>query len=543
MRNAVALGFLILAAAACESGPGEAKQPPVLTITSPARSLIQSQAGKLTVTGTAVPGAHGDALAKVMVNDVAATLSPDGSFTAAIDIPQGATLIQTVATDVNGVAVSDTRAIQAGALHPVGTNIDRAVAAAISADAFAKLSNAAGPIIKGLDMPAMLRPLQPMLSLGGSLANLKLSVDNLRFSDIKVALVPVAGGISFSAEIDGLDIPARIDYAGTLVPDGSTQVRVTADKITIAGTLNVTPNGMAGFKIKLTNPDVHITNADLSASGLPGLILDLLDANKVINTVAPVGAELAMGPLVNLALGALAGPKSLDVLGKKLDLQVAPSLVDFSPDGGVVEMNMKAMLQGADASPGFIFTDHAAPVMDRVVGLQIGLSGNLANELLAELHALGALNLSMPQNAGVFDTAQIQLTMPPMISADASDGEMRVVLGDMFATFTSHGTPVGKAAINAKVELKIAPVAGGGAVALQLGKPEIHVDTLDDVANTTGLGDKDLAAATAAVLGAQIDAITKLLVAIPIPSIAGLSLHDLSISGDDGYVMLSGQLD
>jgi len=542
MRNVVTIGFVLLAAAACESGPGEAKQPPVLTITSPARSLIQGQAGRLTVTGTATPNAHGDALAAVMVNDVAATLSPDGSFSAMIDIPQGATLIQTVATDVNGLSVSDTRAIQAGKLHPVGTSIDRAVAAAISSDAFAKLSNAAGPIIKGLDMPAMLRPLQPMISLGGSLANLKLSVDNLKFSDIKVSLVPVAGGLSFSAEIDGLDVPGRIDFAGTLVPDGSTTVRVTADKITIAGTLHVTPNGMAGFKTKLTNPDVHITNADLSASGLPGLILDLLDVNDVINTIAPVGAELAMGPLVNLALGALAGPKQLDVLGKKLDLQVSPSVVDFTADGGVVEMSMKAMLEGSEASPGFIFTDNAAPVMDRVVGLQIGLADDLANEMLAELHALGALNLSMPQNAGVFDTAQIQLSLPPMISADASDGEMRVVLGDMLATFTSHGTPVGKAAINAKVELKISPVVGGGAVALQLGKPEIHVNTLDDVANTTGLTDKDLAAATAAVLGAQIDAITKLLVAIPIPSIAGLQFHDLSISGDDGYVMLSGQL-
>lgn len=543
MRNVVTLGFLVLAVAACESGPGEAKQPPLLTITSPARSLIQSQAGQLTVTGTAMPNAHGDAIAKVTVNDVAATLSGDGAFTAVIDVPPGATLIRTVATDVNGLSVDDTRAIQAGVLHPVGSTINRAVAAAISADAFTKLSAAAGPILKGLDLGAMLKPLQPMISLGGSLANLKLSVDNLKFSDIKISLDPVNGGLAFGAEIDGLDVPGRIDYAGTLVPDGTTTVRVTAQKITIAGTLDITPNGMAGFKTRLTNPDVHITGADLSASGLPGLILDLLDVNAVINTIAPVGAELAMGPVVNLALGALAGPKTLDVLGKKLDMQVSPSVVDFTSDGGVVEMNMKAMLQGSEASPGFIFTDNAAPAMDRVVGLQIGLADDLANELLAEMHALGLLDLSMPQNAGVFDTAQIQMSLPPMISADAGDGEMRVVLGDMFATFTSHGTPVGKAAINARVELKIAPAPGGGAVALQLGTPEIHVNTLDDVANTTGLADKDLAAATAAVLGAQIDAITKLLVAIPIPSIAGIQLHDLSIAGDDGYVMLSGQLD
>jgi Glucodextranase, domain B len=545
MRNVVTIstGFIVLAVvAACETGPGRAKEPPALTITSPVRSLIQGAAGKLAVTGSAQPSPEGDAVAKVMVNDVQATLQPDGSFSAMVDIPAGATLIQTVATDVNGISATDTRAVQAGRLHAVGTNIERAVAAAISANGFAKLSAAAGPILKGLDLTAMLRPLQPMLSLGGSLANLKLSVDNVKFSDVKISLVPVAGGLSFRAEIDKLDVPAHIDYAGTLVPDGTTTIRVTADKIVVAGTLHIAPNGMAGFKTTLGSPDVQITNPDLSASGLPGLILDLLDVNKVLTTVVPPVAELAMGPLVNLALGALAGPKQIDLLGKKLDMQVSPAMVDFTADGGVVEMNMKAMLEGSEQSPGFIYTDNGTPSLDRVYGLQIGLADDLANEMLAEMHALGMLNLSMPQNAGVFDTAQIQLTMPPMISADAADGEMRVVLGDMFATFTSHGTPVGKAAINARIDLRIAPLAGGSAVALQLGTPEIHVNTLDDVANTTGLADKDLAAATGAVLGAQIDAITKLLVAIPIPSIAGLQFHDLSISADDGYVMVSGQL-
>jgi hypothetical protein len=545
MRNlATSSSVLVLLAtlAACESGPGQPKDPPVLAITSPARSQIQGGAGKLTVTGSAQPNAGGVAVTKVMVNNVEATLQPDGSFSAVIDVPQGATLIETVATDANGVSATDTRAVAAGRLHAVGTNLDRAVAAAISAKGFAKLSAAAGPLIKGLDIMAMLKPLQPMLSLGNSLANLKFSVDSLRFSDVKVSLVPVKGGLSFSAEIDKLDVSAHIDFAGTLVPDGTTTGRLTADKITVAGTLNIAPNGMSGFKTTLSNPDVHIVNPNLSVSGLPGLILDLLDVNKLISAIAPKVAELAMGPVVNLALGALAGPQRLDVLGKKLDLQVAPSLVDFTPDGGVVEMNMKALLEGSESSPGFLFTDNAAPVMDRVYGLQIGLADDLANELLAELHAVGALNLSMPQNAGVFDTAQIQLTMPPMISADASDGEMRIVLGDMFATFTSHGKPVGKAAINAKIDLKIAPVAGGSSVALQLGKPDIHANTLDDVPNTTGLADRDLAAATTAVLGAQIDAITKLLVAIPIPSIAGLQFHDLAITGDDGYVMVSGTL-
>jgi hypothetical protein len=142
----------------------------------------------------------------------------------------------------------------------------------------------------------------------------------------------------------------------------------------------------------------------------------------------------------------------------------------------------------------------------------------------------------------VFDAVQIQMSLPPMISADASDGQMRLMLGDMLATFTRSGAPVGKAAINARVDLKIAPGPGSGSVALQLGAPEIHVDTLDDVPNTTGLSGPDLANATAVGLGAQIDAISKLLVAIPVPSIAGLTFRNLSLAGSDGYVLVSGQL-
>ncbi|HMG56538.1 MAG TPA: hypothetical protein VK601_23725 [Kofleriaceae bacterium] len=545
MRNhTVSTGLVLLLATVggCEAGPGSAKEPPVLTVTSPARSTIRGEGGQITVIGTALPSAQGEAVDKVLVNNVQATLTPDGAFHALIDVGAGAQLIQTVARGVNGATVSDTRSIQTGQLHPVGANIGRAVAAALSADAFAKISAAAGPIIQGLDVPAMLAPLQPMVSAGGSLASLKLFVENLEFTDIKISLVPVQGGLAFSAAITKLDVPAQMKVAGALVPDGTISVRVTADKITVAGTLNVTPNGMAGFKTTLINPDVGITNSHL-AGLLPDPIIDLFDLDSAIAFVASKGAELFMGPLVNQALGALGGPQHLDVLGHQLELQVAPSVVDFTPDGGVVELDMKALLAGSEASPGFIQTDNGAPGMDASHGFQLGLADDLINELLAELHALGTLNLSMPQAAGVFDTVQVKMTVPPMISADAADGEMRVVLGDMFATFTSHGTPVGKAAINARIDLKIAPlVAGGSAVGLQLGTPEIHVDTLDDIANATGLDSSDLSKATAACLGAQIDALTKLLVAIPVPSLAGLQLRDLSIGADDGYVMISGTL-
>jgi hypothetical protein len=305
----------------------------------------------------------------------------------------------------------------------------------------------------------------------------------------------------------------------------------------------VTPNGMNGFTTKLDNPDVQITGLDVSASGLPGAILKLFDFNSVIGLVAGKAAELAMNPLMNQALGALGGPQTLDLFGKQLTMQMAPSAIAFVEGGASLTMSLKVLLGGSEQSPGFIFTDNGAPSLNPTQGFQLGVADDLANEMLAELSQIGMLNLKVPAEGGTFEEAQIQMNLAPMISADASDGQMRLVLGDMYATFLHNGAAVGKAAINAKVDLKIAPVSNGYGVALQLGVPEIHVDPLDDVANTTGLDSDSLGRAVAACLGSQIDAITKLLVAIPLPQISGLQVRNLSIGSDAGYVMIRGQFD
>jgi hypothetical protein len=549
LRLVIALAAMVSITAAgtgCETGPAQEKEPPILTVTAPARSLVRGEAGPLMVSGTVAPNDHGDAVDKVLVNNVQATLTPDGKFHALIDIPEGATLIHTVARDATGAAATDTRAVHAGQLRAVGATIPSAITAALSADTFAKISRAAGPILKGVDMKAMLAPLNPMVHVddpdGEDCAFARVFVDDLQFSDVRLSLAPVASGLSFSAEIDGLDVPARARYA-VLCATFSNALRITADRIAIAGTLSVTPNGMAGFATKLNNPRVTVTGFHLSASGIPGDILDGLHLDSAIQFIVAKGAELAMNPLMNMALGALAGPQQLDVLGKQLQIQVAPSAISFAPTGAVLSMNMKALFAGSEASPGFIYTDNGSPAMAAGRGFQLGVADDLVNELMAELQAVGALDLTMAKPTQAFDATQLHLTLPPMISADAADGTMRLVLGDLFATFTSRGTPVARAAINAKVDLKIAAAVNGGSVVLELGKPEIHVDTLDDIANATGVGDDDLATATAASLTAELATLTTLFAAIPLPAIAGLSVRDVSLGSDDGYVMMNGRFD
>jgi hypothetical protein len=542
MRNQLAFILLAASVTACGAGAAAPIDPPVLTVTSPTRALVQNQAGTVTVTGTVAPNANGDVVKTLTVNDTPVTLGADGVFTASVPVGDGATLIQTVATDERGGVATDVRAVQAGTLHPVGSNVPAAVTAAMSADSFAKLSAAAGPIIQGLDIGKLIAPMQPMLNFGSTCAaEGSASVDDVKLGDVKVSLAPAAGGLQFSAELDQVSVPGHANYKVICI-SGSSSFTITADKIVVAGTLDVAPNGMSGFTTKLIKPDVQLTNFNVAATGLPGDILKLIDFNGLISAVVPTVAELAMGPLVNQALGALSGPQQLAVAGAQLTMQVAPSAISFDPSGALLAIDMKMAIAGSEQSPGFIYVDPGQPALDPAHGFQVGLADNLANELLAELVATGKLELALPVPGGLFDTAQLHMTLPPIVSAD-SDGKLRLVLGDAVATFVTGGAPVAKAAINARIDLKVAPSLGGSGVAVQLGTPEVHINVLDDIPNTTGFTDDDLGKAVTAVLGVQLGSITELLGAVPLPAIDGLQIGNLSIDSDSGYVMVRGEFE
>lgn len=542
MRNLNLLLGLSLASA-CTGGPSAPQDPPVLTITSPQRSLIQNGAGTVTVTGTVTPNAEATPIQSVMVNDVAATVNADGSFSVNVQVQEGATLLHTVALDTNNDQATDTRSVEAGANHAAGSMIPTAVTAAISKQAFAKIAGAAGPIITSMNVMPMLAPLQPMVHAGDEdgpdCLYGQLFVDNLTMTNAVISLVPVAGGLQFSAELDGLDVPGHVNYEVACL-GGTDNTDIKATKVVVAGTLQVAPDGKGGFTTNLASPTVNITGLDISSGGLPGDILDILPLDSAIETIAPIAANLFANPLMNQALGALAGPKTLSVLGTNLTVNVLPSAINFTADAGVVGLDMSLELAGADGK-GFTYVDDGMPAMNAGAGMQLGLADNLANDLVAQAAALNLVNISMPATGGTFDTTAVALTSPPMISATAADGKLRLVLPDMTATYLYQGATVAQAAINAQVELAVAPNQTGLGVAIELGTPDIYVDVLPTVTNETHYTADDLASASKIALTAQIASVSALLGDIPLPALAGIQLSGLSIGADSGYVMLTAQ--
>jgi hypothetical protein len=196
------------------------------------------------------------------------------------------------------------------------------------------------------------------------------------------------------------------------------------------------------------------------------------------------------------------------------------------------------MIEGSEASPGYIFTPNGTPAMNVTTGVQLGLADDLINELLAEVHALGLLDIKLDQSFGPFDGAELKLTMPPMISGNTGDGSMRLVLGDMIATLNENGQPALRAAVNAQVDVAVERGTSAQEIALQFGKVHLFVNLLGDPAGD----DLDASQAATTGIGLQLDSLSQFLITVPVPSVAGVSLDNLSVRGDSGYVVVSGQI-
>lgn len=520
----VALPF---AGSACMVG-GEHADPPLLRVTSPQRSLVQDHTGSLVVTGTVAPNPTGAAVDSVTVNGARAAINADGTFTATIDIPAGATLVHTVATDAAGGVVTDTRSVEAGERRAPGSSIHNAIAASISAPAFAQIGTAAGRLIKSADLKALIAPMNPVVHAGDEAGPDCLYgqafVDGISITDARITLAPVAGGLQLSATLDHPDITGHAQFAVSCLK-GQSNFEIKAMSASLGGVLTVSINGASGLSTQLLNPSVQLPGLDISASGIPGAILDLIPLEKVIQLVAPTAARLFVTPLLNNALGALTGPQKLSVLGQTVDLQVTPSAIAFDPAGGNAMLDMKLMIEGAEHSPGFLFTADDAPALEPGHGLALGIADDLANEALAQLAAKGLLNLQLPGT-----TAQLTLTSPPMISPDPTDGKLRLVLPDMMVMLGAQG----RLAVNAQISLALKPADGGSSLAIELGTPSIAIDSLDDAP----VADSGFAPAVQTTTNAQRGSITDLLQSIPLPKVGGLTLTDTSVAGGRGYVLV-----
>src|SRR5262249_10744789 len=106
---------------------------PRVHITSPARGTVAGDVHSVMVTGTATDDSG---VVSVTVNDVPATLNPDGTWSATVPITPGTNLLHAIAKDASSNEGKESRAVVAGPMQSVQMSVPNAITASISAQTF-----------------------------------------------------------------------------------------------------------------------------------------------------------------------------------------------------------------------------------------------------------------------------------------------------------------------------------------------------------------------------------------------------------------------
>jgi hypothetical protein len=127
------------------------------------------------------------------------------------------------------------------------------------------------------------------------------------------------------------------------------------------------------------------------------------------------------------------------------------------------------------------------------------------------------------------------------LSAAGTEGTMKLLIGDLMAALRAQGSVQARLAFN--VEIELAMDSTGQIMKLALQPPVVHIDTTDEIPNTTGFTDDQLELVHQAVIEATMNHMLPLVGAIPLPSLAGVSLVDVDVNGINGYVTVTGALE
>jgi hypothetical protein len=543
-----------LALAACDNAydpdaPAIDPNAPKLHITSPQRGTFAGAVGTVEVKGTATD--TDGVVTSVTVNDVAATVAADGTWAATVPVKAGTNLLHAIAKDAQGNVGKETRAVVAGKLSSIDRTITQGITATMSADTFAAIGHGAAKFIQDSNLTAMVTPMNPVVDYGSTNGQpdclyAQALVTGFDVGKASINLAPQSGGLYIDATLENIRMDTHLQWAVSCL-DGSRDVAIGATKIRVRGVFSVGIKAGGEFDIKLVNPNVTVTGFSVDLGGVPQTIIDYLDLDGRIGPIIGWATERFVVPMLNNSFAGLNDTKTLDVMGKKIDIALSPNRIDFDVVGAVVMLDTELRAQGDQASPGFVYTPNTLPVMNKAMGFQIAVADDAANQLLSSMWAAKALEAGLDLKTGsygeigkLYDRVEIGAKVPPFV--DATGEGLRLTVGDLMATFKNGESIATQISINAEVELKVV-TAAGGVLRLDVGAPTTYVDVLDEnVDGANALSNAQFEAVATFALGRVIAVGTGSLGVIPLPSAGGVSVKDVKVSPQAGYLVVDGQV-
>jgi hypothetical protein len=542
-------GIALIAFAGCTDHAYDPDAPaidptaPRVHITSPVRGTIAGDVETITVSGTASDDSG--VIASVTVNDVPAMVAADGTWTAQVQLVPGTNLLHAIAKDKQGNQGKESRAVVAGPQATLARQVPDAITATLSAQTFDAIGRGAAGYIKSGNVMSALQGMNPVVDAGGGPDCLyaQASITSFSVGDADILLAPQTGGLFLSGELTNVRIGMHLQWAVSCL-DGSRDIVIGANKVSVQGNLKV---GIVGrdFDIKLENQNVQITGFDLQLGGIPGQIVDLLSLDTAMGPILGWATERFVVPMLNKSLAGLNNTKTIDVLGTQVDIDVKPSQIDFTNVGGKVLLNTTLRAKGDTGS--FVYVPNTLPTMDMSHGFQLAVADDAANQLLTSMWSAKGLDKTLDLKTGtygdigqLYDSVELAVAVPPYV--DATDGKLTLTIGDMVGSFKLAGSVVTQVAINAQVGLQV--VNGpDGKLRFDVGMPTVYVDVLDEqIEGSNVLSNAQFEAIASFALTRIVGVGAGTLGAIPLPSIGGVSVTNLAIDQQAGYLIVDGEV-
>ena len=553
MRNLKIFAFGIVGLlAACTDHPynpnGPALDPnaPRVTITTPTRGTIAGDVQTVTVTGTATDDVG---VTSLTINGTSVPVGSDGSFTASIAVTPGTNLLHAIASDASGNQGSATRAVVAGPMTAIANPVTNGLTSALSAETFAAIGRGAANYMTSGDLATTLEAGNPVINDGApngpDCLYVQGSITSFTIGGATVGMVPQTGGLALDGELDNVFIGMHLNYAAACI-NGSRDITISASHVSITGNLAIgIANTDGSFAISLNNTNVNFTGLDIELGGLIGEIADLLDLNTSLGPIVAWAAEKFVVPSLNTAFAGLNKTEQVTVLGRTIDITVKPATINFSSEGAIVGLDTTLRAEGDSKSPGFVSIASTPPMMDASHGFELAVAQNAANQLFGSLWASGGLDQNIDLSNGsygnlgtLYNAVDVTTAVPPFV--DATGDGLVLTIGDLLGSFQNNGDVVTSVAINAQVDLKVTSDATG-AMKLDVGTPTVYVDVDDTgVDGANELSNEQFQEILSFALSRVIAVSSGSVGAIPLPSVGGVSVTNLTIGEQTGYVLVQG---
>jgi hypothetical protein len=548
MRHFTTLALITVGLAACADNAYDPDAPaidpnaPRVRITSPVRGTIAGNVQTVTVTGTATDDSG---VASVTVNGVPATLAADGTFSAQVPVEPGTNLLHAVARDLQGNTGKESRAVVAGPMATLARQVPDGITATISAQTIDAIARGAATFIQDGNLTAAVQPMNPVLDIGGGPDCLyaQARITAMDVGTASIVMAPQNGGIFLTGDLRNVRVDMRLDWAVSCL-NGSRNIVISAQRVAVQGMLKI---GIAGrdFDIKLENQNVTITGFDLQLGGIPGAVVDMLRLDTMMGPILGWATERFVVPMVNKSLKGLNETKTITALGKQIDVDIKPSQIRFTRDGGMVLLHTTLRAKGDSGS--FVFVPNTLPAMDVTQGFQLAVADDAPNQLMTSLWSAKGLDMALELQTGsygevgkLYDAVQLETMVPPYV--DASGDALVLTVGDMVASFKLGSSVVTQVAINAQVQLKVVKDSAG-ALRFDVGTPTTYVDILDDgIEGSNQLSNSEFEAIVSFALSRIIAVGSGSVGAIPLPSFGGVGVTQLSIAPQHGYLIVAGEV-